>query len=145
MEMVFTKSSTVIWASSLSMIVVCVMLAVSLCKLHPRLTLSVASLIKVLLRTHYVKLRTKSCQTHWRPLMLLTENPTMPAIWNMYFLLFWYRGGVIDMLTLLPLDKMAAISQMIFSDVFSWMKSLVFWLTFQWSFVQLTITQHWFR
>ena len=26
-----------------------------------------------------------------------------------------------------PLDKMAAISQMIFSDAFSWMKSFVFW------------------
>ena len=40
-------------------------------------------------------------------------------------------------------DKMAAISQTIFSDVFSWMKSVVFWLKFHWSLflrVQLTIT-----
>ena len=29
-----------------------------------------------------------------------------------------------------PLDKMATISQTIFSDAFSWMKSFVFWLYF---------------
>ena len=32
-----------------------------------------------------------------------------------------------------PLDKMAAISQTIFSDAFSRMKSYVFWLKFHWS------------
>ena len=51
-------------------------------------------------------------------------------------------------LTDLHLDKMAAVSQTIFSDGFSWMKSSVFWLKFHWSLfprVQLTITQHWFR
>ena len=51
-------------------------------------------------------------------------------------------------LTHLTLDKMAAISQKIFSVAFSWMKSSVFWLKFPWSLflrVQLTITQHWFR
>ena len=50
-------------------------------------------------------------------------------------------------LTLLSLDKMAIISQTIFSDAFLWMKSLVFWLKFQWSLilrVQLTMTHHWF-
>ena len=50
-------------------------------------------------------------------------------------------------LTHLSLDKMAAISQTIFSDVFSWMKSFVFWLKFQWSLflrVKFTIT-HRFR
>ena len=36
-------------------------------------------------------------------------------------------------LTHLPLDKMSAVSQTIFSDAFSWMKSLVFWLKFHWS------------
>ena len=30
----------------------------------------------------------------------------------------------------LPLDKMAAILQMKFSDVFSWMESFVFWSEF---------------
>ena len=38
-------------------------------------------------------------------------------------------------LTHLPVDKMAAISQTLISDAFSWMKSFVFWLQFQ----------HWFR
>ena len=50
-------------------------------------------------------------------------------------------------LTHLPLDKMAAISQTMFSDAFPWMKICVL-LTFHWSLyirVQLTITQHWFR
>ena len=36
-------------------------------------------------------------------------------------------------LTHLPLDKMAAVSQTIFSDAWSWMKSFVFWLKFHWS------------
>ena len=45
-------------------------------------------------------------------------------------------------LTHLPLDTMAAISQTIFSDAFSWMKSFVFWSKFHWSLfprVKLTI------
>ena len=51
-------------------------------------------------------------------------------------------------LTHLPLDKMAAISQTTFSNAFSWMKSFVFWFKFRRSLflrVQLTISQHWFR
>ena len=51
-------------------------------------------------------------------------------------------------LTHLPLDKMAAISQTIFSDAFWWMESFVFWLKFHRSLflnVQLTKAQHWFR
>ena len=51
-------------------------------------------------------------------------------------------------LTHLPVDKVAAISQTIFSDAFSWMKSFVFWLNFHWNLflrVQFTITRHWFR
>ena len=35
----------------------------------------------------------------------------------------------------LPLDKMAAISQTMFSDAFSWMKSFVVWLQFYLKFV----------
>ena len=53
--------------------------------------------------------------------------------------LFWTS------LTHLPLDKMAAISQTILSDGFSWMKNFVFWLKFNWNLflrVQLTINQH---
>ena len=41
---------------------------------------------------------------------------------------------------------MAAISQMMFSDAFSWMKIFIFLMKISLSFmVQLTITQHWFR
>ena len=48
----------------------------------------------------------------------------------------------------LPLDKMAVISQTIFSDARFWMKSLEFWFKFHWNLfprVQLTISQQWFR
>ena len=51
-------------------------------------------------------------------------------------------------LTHLPPDKMAANSQTIFSDAFSWMKSSVFSLKFHWSLllrVQLILFQHRFR
>ena len=47
-----------------------------------------------------------------------------------------------------PLDKMAAILQMILSDAFSWMKMCEFQLTFYLSLfprVQLTIFQYWLR
>ena len=50
--------------------------------------------------------------------------------------------------THLPLDKMVAVSQTIFSAAFLWMKSFVLWLKFHWSLflrVKLAITQHWFR
>ena len=45
-------------------------------------------------------------------------------------------------------DKMADIFQTTFSNAFSWMKMLEFWLKCHWSLflrVQLTIIQHWFR
>ena len=48
----------------------------------------------------------------------------------------------------LPLGKMAAFPQTIYSTAFSRMRSVVLWLKFHWSLfirVQLTITQHWFR
>ena len=54
----------------------------------------------------------------------------------------------IDHLTHHTLHKMSTFSWTIFSDAFSWMKSVVFWLKFHWNLflrVQLTITQHWFR
>ena len=56
--------------------------------------------------------------------------------------------GASCVLTHLPLDNMAAISQMICSDAFPWMESYVFWLKFHWSLfvtVHLIIIQHWFR
>ena len=52
-----------------------------------------------------------------------------------------FLGGhkfTVDNLTHLLLDKMAAISQMIFSDAFLWIKSLF-------TVVKVAITQHWFR
>ena len=60
--------------------------------------------------------------------------------------LLWKTKFFIEALTYLPLYKMAAISQMIFSSAFSWMKTFVFWLKFPWSLflgVQMTITQCW--
>ena len=53
---------------------------------------------------------------------------------------------ILTQLTHLPLDKMAAVSLMTFSNALSWMKSFVFRFRFHWSLflrVQLTITQHW--
>ena len=50
-------------------------------------------------------------------------------------------------LTYFLLDKMAAISQTIFSDAFSWIQSFIFWLIFHGSVflcIQLTMTQQWF-
>ena len=70
---------------------------------------------------------------------------------EVFFILFFLSSGIrfsssysCD-LTHLPLNKMATISQTIFSDAFSWMKIFVFWLKFHWSLflrVQLTIAQH---
>ena len=42
-------------------------------------------------------------------------------------------GHYAQALTHIPLNKMAAISQTIFSDALSWMKSFVFWLKCHWS------------
>ena len=59
-----------------------------------------------------------------------------------------YGVCVLGYLKLIPLDKMDAISQTIFSDAFSWMKSFVFRLKFHWSLCLgdlLTMTHHWFR
>ena len=89
---------------------------------------------------------------HWQS---LNTSPTMNAIWQPLGLYKetakeWKEGqrNWQTVSTHLPLDKMAASSQTIFSDAFSWMKNFVFWLKFHWSLflrVQLTITQHWFR
>ena len=49
----------------------------------------------------------------------------------------------ISSLTHLSLDKIAAISQTIFTGAFSWMKSFAFWLKFHWSlFINGQITTH---
>ena len=56
---------------------------------------------------------------------------------------YWLVPGRLDYIFLfasmpfllihLPLDKMAAVVQTIFSDAFLWMKTFVFWLKFHWS------------
>ena len=51
-----------------------------------------------------------------------------------------YDLGLPCTLTTLPLDKMAAISQTIFSNAFSWMNRFVFWLQCHWS---LFLMIHW--
>ena len=45
------------------------------------------------------------------------------------------------LVSLTPADKMAAVSQMIISDAFSWMNNFVFWLTFHWSFCAEALVQ----
>ena len=53
-----------------------------------------------------------------------------------YYLTHWGR------------DKMAAVSQTIFSNAFSWIKMYEFRLKFHWSLIlrfKLTVFQHWFR
>ena len=62
----------------------------------------------------------------------------------------WFVVGFkfVVILTLLPLDKMAGVSQTTVSYAFSWMKIFVFRFKFHWSLllrVQLTISEHWFR
>ena len=59
-----------------------------------------------------------------------------------------FHASGIAKLTHLSLEKMAVISQTIFSNAFSWIKIFVFWLKFHWRlflWVQLTIIQCWFR
>ena len=56
--------------------------------------------------------------------------------------------GYIEDLTHWGRDKMAAIFQTTFLNVFSWMKMYEFRLGFHWNLfleVQLTVSQHWFR
>ena len=79
----------------------------------------------------------------------LTHMNDLPIIFRFALLLLvasynHSAGRTIQMaLTHLPLDKMAAISQTIFSDAFPLIKFFVFLLKFHWSLflrVQLTIT-----
>ena len=73
---------------------------------------------------------------HWHLLCKVRNILWNKACWHGYHL-----GDLSFLSTHLHLDKMAAFSQTIFSDAFSWMKSFVFWLKFHWSLflrVQLT-------
>ena len=90
----------------------------------------------------------------WRHAMKTLSGPlwgeSIGHCWLPWKILVW-RGAKLHncpLLSHLLLDKMASVSQTIFSDAFSWMKIFVFWLKYHWSVflsVQLTITQHWFR
>ena len=59
-----------------------------------------------------------------------------------------FQAHIWQLLAHLPLEEMATISQMTFSNAFSWMKRFEFWLKICRSVflrVQLTIAKHWFR
>ena len=73
-------------------------------------------------------------------LKMYPSTKMLMKVWSVMLLPSW--------LTHWGPDKMAAISQTTFSNVFSWMKMYEFRLRFHWSLfprVQLTIFQHWFR
>ena len=63
-------------------------------------------------------------------------------------LMVWVQTAISPWLTHWGRDKMAAILHTTFSNGFSWMKMYKFRLKLHWSlflWVQLTISQHWFR
>ena len=76
-------------------------------------------------------------------------------LWNLCMFKWTYLGSKIHYevkcpkhLTYLPMDKMAALSEMAFSNAFSWIKHFIFPFKFHWSLflrVQLTKSQHSFR
>ena len=91
------------------------------------------------LKIIYLQSKIKKKQKHIYPsfsvLMLASDIELVGYMYFDFILLF--RG-----------IKMAAISQTIFADEFSRMKSFVFWLKFHWNMfmgVLLKITQRWFR
>ena len=61
----------------------------------------------------------------------LVPNRQQAVIWTSAGLIYWriYASLGLNELTCLLLDKMAAISQTIFSDAFLWMTSFILWLT----------------
>ena len=80
-------------------------------------------------------------RAHYDVTIMLNKmsNNKLPVIWDAITLMRHHCH-----VSSSPLDKIAAISQTIFWEAFSWMKSLVFWLKFHWSLL-LTITHYWFR
>ena len=108
-----------------------------LCKLNKNLKLNVITGLNFsLFRIHHHSI--SSVQS-----LISLLHLSMP-----YFTCIKYCVTLHHAFTHLPLDKMAAISQTIFSDAFSWTKNFVFRFEFHWSLftrVQLTIFQHWPR
>ena len=73
--------------------------------------------------------------------MISKDNMTWSNVWQ-------YRLSDGQCLTHWGRDKMAAVSQTMFSNAFSWVQMYEFSLKFHWSLFlrfQLTIFQHWFR
>ena len=102
----------------------------------------------------------KMISLYWiRALLIIIVSPTMTTKWlDLPYCVYVYshitdqyqhiETKFLVLLTHLPLNKMAAISQTTFSNAFSWIKSFVFWFKFHWSLflmVELTIFRHWFR
>ena len=106
--------------------------------------------IKTDLETH-IKFTTIMCVVELFLQWLIVSNHHKPSVsakvW--YYMYIRHRNDTCAIhINSSPLDKMAAISQTVFSDAFSWMKSFIFWSNFYWSLflrVQLTIFLHWFR
>ena len=73
------------------------------------------------------------------------HQPNISDMWRFQHTSVWYlERPETTKLTYLPLDKMAAISQPIFSKIFSWTKRFVFWFESHRSLslkVLLTITK----
>ena len=86
--------------------------------------------------------------TWWKRCDRQTDRRTDGRTENTICRAAWSQLKIRVTLTHWDWNKMVAISQTIFSDPFSWMKSFVFWLKFHWNLfrrTQLTITKHWFR
>ena len=88
-----------------------------------------------------------ACLTVWSATqhqVIISPSPLMLPMWQVGEAKNRYLADKhCRILTHLPLDKMAAISQTIFLNAFSWMNSFVFQVKFHWSLflrVQLTIT-----
>ena len=87
-------------------------------------------------RCRYCQYRKSHCgdKTILRPSYLHNgisyTGKTPPLYWVRALVRPLWTGSSYVLVTHLPLDKMAAISLMISSVAFSWMKSFVFWLTF---------------
>ena len=81
--------------------------------------------------------------TSWRTCTIWADVAAYVMMHSGYIPMIWYFS-----LTHWGRDKMAAIFQTTFSNVFSWMKIREFRLRFHWILfprVKLTIMQHWFR
>ena len=83
----------------------------------------------------YVDVRSTSCILDWTGALNIWHGKQTMVIWGNLCVCRLVN------LTSLPPDKMASISQTIFSDVFLWMKS-VFWLKFHWKLL-LTVWSNW--